>query len=86
MRLTYTTVLHTLCLTLGLGVLAKGTPKLNKTQYFDPNDLSLVPTDNNLGIASLSDLKSGVYSIELSGERAGCGSDSKGSGMVMMPV
>lgn len=86
MRLTYTTVLYTLCLAWGLGALAKGTPRLNKTQYFDPNDLTLVPTDNNLGIASLSDLKSGVYSIELSGERANCGSDSKGPGMVMMPM
>jgi hypothetical protein len=86
MRLTHTTVLHTLCLALGLGVLAKGTPRLNNNDYFDPNDWILVPTDNNLSISSLSDLKTGVYSIELSGERSGCGSDSKGPGMMMVVV
>jgi hypothetical protein len=72
----------TLFTALVLGVLAEN-PRLGKNDYFDPNDWSLVPADSE-PITSLSDLKSGVYSIRLSGERSGCGLDSKGPGMLMM--
>jgi hypothetical protein len=68
----------------GLGVLAEN-PRQGKNDYFDPNDWSLVPSDNK-PITSLSDLKTGVYSIQLSGERAGCGPDSKGPGMMVVVV
>jgi len=71
----------TLCLALTWG-LAKQT-RLAKNDYFDSNTWSLLPVDSE-PITSLSDLKAGVYSIQLSGERAGCGLDSKGPGMVMI--
>lgn len=76
----------TLCVALawGLGVLAEN-PRQGKNDYFDPNDWSLVPADNK-PITSLSDLETAVYSIQLSGERAGCGPDSKGPGMMVVVV
>lgn len=76
--------LLTLCVALffGLGVLGEN-PRLGKNDYFDPNDWSLVPADSQ-PVTSLSDMKSGVYSIQLSGERPGCGLDSKGPGVIMM--
>ena len=75
--------LLTLCvaLTWGLGVLAKS-PRVSTNDYFDSNKWNLVPGDNS-AITSLSDLKVGVYSIQLSGERSGCGLGSQGPGMVI---
>ena len=76
--------LLTLCVALawGLGVLAR-TPRQGTNEYFNTDTWSLVASDNNT-ITSLSDLKDGVYSIQLSGVRSGCGLDSKGPGMIMM--
>lgn len=76
--------LLTLCVALALvlGVLAEN-PRQGEDDYFHPNDYSLVPADN-VPMRSLTDLKTGVYSIQLSGERSDCGLDSKGPGMVMM--
>ena len=72
----------TLCLALTWG-LANQT-RLAKNDYFDSNTLSLLPVDSE-PITSLSDLKAGVYSIQLSGERPGCGVvGSKGPGMAML--
>ena len=57
--------------------------KKKKNEYSDPERWSLVPADNE-PLTSLSDLTAGVYSIRLSGERSGCGFDSKGPGTIMM--
>ena len=67
-------VLLTLCVALvyGLGTHANAA-RLSKNVYFDENKWDLVPADNQ-PVAALSDLKDAVYSIQLSGERAGCGS------------
>ena len=75
--------LVTLCvvLTWGLGVFATS-PRMTTNDYFDPNKWDLVPGDNS-AVTSLSDLKDGVYSIQLSGERSGCGLGSQGPGMVI---
>lgn len=71
----------TLCMALTWG-LAKQT-RLAKNEYFDPDRWNLVPVDSE-PITSMSDLKAGVYSIQLSGERPGCGvMGSKGPGMVI---
>ena len=74
----------TLCVALswGLGVFAKS-PRVSTNDHFEPNKWSLVPGDNS-AIMSLSDLKDGVYSIQLSGERSGCGLGSQGPGMVII--
>lgn len=47
------------------------TTKWGKRENIVEYEYSLVPTDN-ASITSLSDLKDGVYSIQLSGERPGC--------------
>ena len=62
--------------------LAKQT-RLAENNYFDSNTWRLVPVDSE-PITSLSDLKTGVYSIQLAGERPGCGLDSMGPGMMMI--
>ena len=76
--------LFTLCvaLTWGLGVLAR-TSKQATNEYFNTDMSGLVGADNG-AVTSLSDLKDGVYSIQLSGERSGCGLDSQGPGMMIL--
>lgn len=76
--------LVTLCVTLALvlGVLAEK-PRQGEDDYFHPKDWNLVPADSE-PVTSLSDLKTGVYFIMLSGERSGCGLDSNGPGMTTM--
>lgn len=64
-------------------MVADDSNRQNENDYFNPDKWSLRPADSE-PITSLSDLKSGVYSVQLSGERSGCGLDSKGPGMMMM--
>ena len=70
----------TLCVvwTCGLVAVAKNT-SLRENYFFDSEKWRLVPTENGT-ITSLSDLTTGVYSIQLSGERPGCKLDSEGPG------
>lgn len=74
----------TLCMALacGLGVVAEN-PRHGKNEYFISNTWSLVPVASE-PITSLSDLETGVYSIQLSGGRSGCGQDSNGPGMMIV--
>lgn len=78
--------LLTLCivLTWKLGVLAKNI-RQDENDYFDSASWSLMPADNEAA-TSLSDLKTGVYSIQLREKRSGCGLDSKGPGMMMTTI
>ena len=63
----------TLCLALSwsLVVLAKNAA----------NSWSLVPSSDDSAVTSLSDLKDGVYSIQIAGQRSGCALGSNGPGM-----
>lgn len=73
-----------LCVALawGLTVRAK-VPMRAKNDSFDPYEWHLVPA-NNEAVTYLSDLKSGVFSIQLSGERSRCGLASRGPGMTLV--
>jgi len=70
----------TLCVvwTCGLVAVAKNTG-LRENYFFDSEKWRLVLAENGT-ITSLSDLTTGVYSIQLSGERPGCKLDSEGPG------
>ena len=70
----------TLCVvwTSGLVAVAKNTG-LRENYFFDSEKWRLVPAENGT-ITSLSDLTTGVYSIQLSGERPDCKLDSEGPG------
>ena len=69
----------TLCVALTWAV-AKQT-SLAEDDYFDSDKWTFVPSDND-PITSLSELKTGVYYIQLLGKRAGCGLDSNEPGMI----
>ena len=68
-----------LCALLTYGVRANKVTLL-KNMYFDEDKWSLVPADNT-PVTNLSDVRDGVYSIQLPGERSSCGS-TVGQGMM----
>jgi len=55
------------------GAVAKG---VTKGTFFDVNAWNLVRKEKAVPITSLSELKEGVYSIQMSGERMGCEFDA----------